>query len=147
MLAGAWCRRFSIGVFVVMGGLFFLSQLTLFLHTIIFALFHEWISSSWGWFICQWTVCTLINNLILIIFSRNRIPINSREKKIVLSRGDSDRHVDSDEPGSSGTSQELRFILNYSSNTDWTGFTQATTKYSFTAKEKISIGEQSINTL
>ena len=36
---------------------------------------------SWGRFTCQWTVCTLINNLILILFSRNMIPINIPEEK------------------------------------------------------------------
>ena len=36
---------------------------------------------SWGWLICQWTICTLVNNLILIFFSRNMIPINIPEKK------------------------------------------------------------------
>ena len=30
--------------------------------------FGKRVSSSRGWFICQWTVCTLYNNLILILF-------------------------------------------------------------------------------
>ena len=39
---------------------------------------------SWALFICQWTVCTLINHLILIIFSRNMMSINIPEKNCML---------------------------------------------------------------
>ena len=42
--------------------------------------------------------------------------------------------------------QALRDVLNYSSNTDWIGITPTMTKYSFTVDEKLSIGEQNINT-
>ena len=58
----------------------------------------------------------------------------------------SDSHITYDKPGLRGTSQELREVLNYSSDTDWIGITPTSTEHSFTAEEKINIVEQDVNT-
>ena len=48
----------------------------------------------------------------------------------------SDSRIDSDDPGLSETSQELRYFLNSSSDIDWVGVTPTTKEHSFTADEK-----------
>ena len=49
-------------------------------HTVRYANF-----LSLGWVICQWTVCTLINSLILILFFKKYDPIKYPRKKIFAS--------------------------------------------------------------
>ena len=50
---------------------------------------------------------------------------------------DSDSHIDSNDQGLNGTSQELRDVMNFSPNTDWLVVTSTTTEYSFTAEKKM----------
>ena len=57
--------------------------------------------------------------------------------KRILNRDDSDSHRDSGNPDLSGTSQEIRDVLKYSSNTDCVGVTPTTTGYSFAAEKKM----------